>query len=62
MKTVLIKEYDGESMVDMERDLSEALDENYNQVMRDIPKDEYGIHQGMFVICLKWIEGDATDL
>ena len=62
MKTVLIKEYDGEALIDIVNDLSEALDENFNQVMRDIPKDEYGIHQGMFVICLKWIDADSTDL
>jgi hypothetical protein len=38
---LLNKCYDGESIVDMARDLSEMLDEDFNPEVAHIPKDSF---------------------
>ena len=47
------KEYDGESIVDMERDVYEALNDEY-----EIPVDEYGFSKGIFRVTISWSEDD----
>lgn len=51
---ILEKEYDGESLYDLERDVSEALIAEYNPVIMDIPQDEYGIQYGTFKVTIEW--------
>jgi len=53
-KVLLDKMYDGESIVDVERDVSEAFMEVFTPVVRDIPVDEYNIQQGVFNVCITW--------
>ena len=48
------KNYDGESIVDLERDVSEALQEDFNEKLVNIPKDEYGFQQGNFKVTIEW--------
>lgn len=48
------KEYDGESIVDLERDISECLDGNFNAIAYAIPVDEHGIHKGTFKVTVEW--------
>jgi hypothetical protein len=48
MITLLKKSYDGESIVDIERDVAEALENS------SIPQDQYGIQAGTFTITLEW--------
>lgn len=48
------KEYDGESIVDLDRDISEVLDSRFNPVVDIIPKDEHGFHKGSFVVTVQW--------
>ena len=53
---VFKKIYDGESLYDLDRDVSEAMIEDYNAVMRQIPKDENELHKGKFVVSIIWEE------
>jgi hypothetical protein len=46
------KTYDGESLHDLGRDISECLDENFNEASSKIPTDEYGFHQGEFTVTI----------
>lgn len=54
------KEYDGESIVDMNRDVSECLDSDFNPILKDIPDmegtpDFWG---GKFVVTVTWKPDD----
>jgi hypothetical protein len=48
------KEYDDESLYDLGRDISEAVLEEYNPKMGDIPKNEDGWMQGTFKVTIEW--------
>lgn len=48
------KEYDGESLYDLGRDVSEAIIEDYNPVLSDIPTDEHGFQTGTFEVTITW--------
>ena len=50
------KTYDGESIVDLDRDVSEAIMEDYNPMVELIPKDEHGFQQGSFKVTITWSE------
>ena len=50
------KEYDGESIVDLDRDISEATIEEYNPMVKLIPTDEHGLQQGTFKVTITWSE------
>jgi hypothetical protein len=52
--TLLDKAYDGESMVDVGRDVSEAFVEDFTPALKDLPKDEYGFIQGSFRVRIVW--------
>lgn len=54
VKTVFDKVYDGESLYDLSRDIGEAFIEEYNDLLKDIPKDEYGIQSGTFTVKAEW--------
>lgn len=47
------KTYDGESIVDLERDISEAFLDN--PAMEVVPVDEYNIHYGAFKVTMTWV-------
>lgn len=48
------KTYDGESIVDLFRDVSEAVSEPFNPKLHSIPKDEFGFQQGEFIVTITW--------
>ena len=48
------KNYDGESLYDFMRDMSEAFDSRYNPIVEEIPKDDYNISQGTFKVKIEW--------
>lgn len=48
------KEYDGESLYDLDRDVAEAVDETHNYSIKDIPKDEHGFQTGTFKVTIEW--------
>lgn len=51
---VFNKEYDGESLYDVYRDVSEAFEVIYNPILNNIPQDECGIHKGTFKVVITW--------
>lgn len=53
---IFSKEYDGESIVDAERDFSEAFDERFNPIVNNIPKDRHGFQVGTFTVQITWSE------
>ena len=55
MTVVLLdKTYDGESVVDHTRDVSEAFDKAFTPDVANIPVDEYGFWQGSFKVVITW--------
>ncbi|QZI85783.1 hypothetical protein CPT_Summit_132 [Stenotrophomonas phage Summit] len=51
---VFEKEYDGESLYDLDRDISEAMLEEYNDKIGQIPTDEHGFQTGKFKVSVVW--------
>lgn len=54
MKQLLNKTYSGESIVDVERDVYEALADD------SIPQDEYGFAKGQYRVVITFEEDDET--
>lgn len=52
------KEYDGESIYDVYRDVSEAFDVRFNPILKDIPVDEHYIQKGTFKVLIVWSNDD----
>lgn len=52
---ILSKAYDGESIVDVGRDVGECFDSSFNPVISTLPTDEYGFIKGKFVVNVQWI-------
>jgi hypothetical protein len=52
------KDYDGESLYDVQRDIIECFDQRFNPSVKDIPQDEYGFQIGTFKITVEWINED----
>lgn len=48
------KEYDGESLYDLARDIAEAMQEDYNPTVGEIPQDEHGFQLGTFKVTIEW--------
>ncbi|WP_244832367.1 hypothetical protein [Caballeronia sp. TF1N1] len=53
------KSYDGETIVDMFRDVSEAIDGSYNPAALAIPQDEHGFAKGTFKVTILWEPEEA---
>ena len=47
--------YSGEELCDIERDVMESFDHNFNPKMNNIPVDEYNLHKGTFWVKIEWI-------
>lgn len=54
VKVLLNKKYDGESIVDIDRDVYEAFIADFTPVVDDIPVDENNIQQGVFTVSITW--------
>jgi len=54
--TIFTKEYDGESLCDVDRDVSEAFDPLFNHRVIDIPVDDAEMQTGHFTITITWEE------
>ena len=61
MIEVFKKEYSGESIVDLDRDVAEAIDAASNPVMDRIPVDAYGFQKGTFTVSIVWSEEPSHD-
>lgn len=57
MTTLFEKDYDGESIVDLGRDISECFDERFNPVAASIPEmeDSPGFYSGTFKVSVVWV-------
>ena len=55
-KHIFCKDYDGESISDLGKDIAECLDGEYNEEIDDIPCDEYGFQKGRFTVSITWSE------
>ena len=56
-KVIFENKYSSEELCDVERDLYECFDGDFNPKVRDIPSDENGFHEGgYFKITVEWIE------
>lgn len=53
------KTYDSESLYDLGRDIEEAIDEQYNPVMLNLPKDRHGFSPGSFEVTIVWENTDV---
>ena len=49
---VFEKEYDGESLYDLNRDVSEAMDSDFNSTILCVPQDENGFMVGTFTVTI----------
>lgn len=56
-KILYRKDYDGESIVDMGRDLSECFDPRFNPIVEEIPPMEStpDFMSGTFTLSLTWV-------
>lgn len=46
--------YSGESLCDVDRDVSEAFSSDYNPRAGLIPVDEHGFQRGTFTVTIEW--------
>lgn len=54
------KEYDGENIVDVSRDVSEAFDSDFNPLSAAIPQDDHGFQQGAFIVTIEWVPNEQS--
>jgi hypothetical protein len=54
MLTVFEKTYDGESIVDLSRDISEAFDRDFNPTVESLTQDKWGFWTGQFRVKVEW--------
>lgn len=53
-KSLFEEVYSGESIVDIYRDVSEAVDGRMNPLMAEVPQDEHGFAKGTFTVSIVW--------
>lgn len=51
------KTYCGEGIIDLPEDIGEAFFDE-NPIMKNVPKDEHGIHTGRFKVTIEWFEDE----
>lgn len=52
---IFTREYTDEELYDLERDVTEALQEEYNPIVSNLPKDKHGFRTGTFVVSIEWV-------
>ena len=50
------KRYNGESLCDLQQDISDAIDSDCNEIGEKIPVDDYGFQKGQFKVTIEWEE------
>ena len=55
-KIFYVKEYDGESIIDLPEDMGNMFDPYWNKNAKDIPQDKYGLHRGKFIVTVEWVD------
>lgn len=54
MIKIFEKKYNGESLCDLGRDVEEAVSEEYNDKMEQLPVDQHGFTSGYFKVTIEW--------
>ena len=54
MLIIFHKNYDGESLYDLSRDIGEAFEGDFNPVINTVPQNEHGFQQGVFRVTIEW--------
>ena len=54
------KEYDGESLYDIQRDVHEAFDSRFNPLAGQIPQEECGFPEGTFTVTSTWSPDETS--
>lgn len=54
MVELLNKTYDGESIIDMPRDIDEMFSGMTPEMVKAIPNDQYGFALGTFTVTVTW--------
>jgi hypothetical protein len=52
---LLNKEYDGESLSDINRDVTECFDTRFSPDVIEIPVDEHNLPKGIFKVVITWV-------
>jgi hypothetical protein len=52
---LLNKEYDGESLSDITRDVTECFDTRFSPDVIEIPVDEHNLPKGIFKVVITWV-------
>lgn len=60
MITIFEKRYDGESLYDLNRDISESTQSIFNPILETLPKDEYNFIQGEFRVKIEWVSEEES--
>ncbi len=58
MTQLFKREYSGESLYDLDRDISEAFQKDYNPLMAQVPVDEHGFQKGTFTVTVTWSDDE----
>lgn len=53
--TTFEKTYSSEELCDLDRDVCEAFTEAFNPLMKGVPVDEHGFHEGSFKVTIEWL-------
>ena len=60
-KHLFNKDYCGEEICDVDRDVSEVFDSRITPAIESVPVDEHGLHKGKFRITVTWCSEDDCD-
>lgn len=53
-KIIFEQMYDAESLYDIQRDILECLNPEFNENIKDIPVDAYFMPEGEFIVTITW--------
>ncbi|MGV8863263.1 MAG: hypothetical protein ACOH2T_19115 [Pseudomonas sp.] len=54
IKAIFVKEYNGESLYNLARDVSETMMGEYNPAVENLPIDKYGYIEGTITVQIIW--------
>ncbi len=56
---IFSKKYSDEALYDLHRDISESLMDEFNPIVKDIPKDKYSFRKGTFKVVIEWSDDES---
>lgn len=58
--TIFQRDYSAEELCDVDRDVSEAFEVDFNKRIAEIPTNEYGFMAGTFQVTIKWFPDEES--